>query len=187
MQSQNVNLRYTHSQFPGPRNLNQIRRTNSCGDQYEIQKYHTLYEAQEMHHQWRQQQLNSTSELAANNTDATDGQNLPFQGSWQRDVITPITSPNWQIPNPTDNSKKPTGGTRSSNVKLVNQVSKLAGPLLRGQSMSALELLKDVEKYQKESMSAEGFNVPYDVKPGHGMREPPRPTHVQVLQFSCGV
>lgn len=168
-----------HSQFPGPRNLNQIRRTNSCGDQYEIQKYRTLYEAQEMHHQWRQQ-LNSTSELAVN-TDATDGQNLPCQESWQRDII---TSPNWQIPiaNPTDNSKRPTGGTRS-NAKLVNQVSKFAGPLLRGQSMSALELLKDVEKYRKEA-AAEVFNVPCDVKPGHGMQEPPTPPHVQITRSS---
>jgi len=139
-----------------------------------------------MHDQWRQQ-LNPEYELATNpdatvaKTVASEPPNLPaapsfsYQG-WKRDVGSPAPA-TLQIVNPNDPSRKPT--VQRSNVKLMNQVSKIAGPLLRGQSLSALELLKDVDKYQQEA--TEIFHVPYDVKPVQVLQAP---AHVQVLQLT---
>lgn len=138
-----------------------------------------------MHQQWRH---DPASELAAN-TDATvptnlpAGQNLPFQGSWQRDVVvaSPAAATSQFINTDHDPSKRRTA--KRSNVELMNQVSKLAGPLLRRQSLSALELLKDVHKYQKEAAGVCNSRN-YDVKPVQVLEELPGPAHVQVFQFT---
>lgn len=146
-----------HSQLAGPRN--QIRRANSCGE-YEIQREATLFEAQELLRQQQQQQ------------DRAVGQTLPFQANWRRDT-SQLKTGDQQIVSMGQSTTRTTA--RRSNVELMNQVSKIAGPLIRRQSLSALKLLKGADDlYQRgggaATTTAEA-SVPYKNMPVQVLQE----------------
>ena len=80
-----------------------------------------------------------------------------------------------------DRSNRPTV-KRSSNASIMNQVSKVAGPLLRRQSLPGLEVLKMADSsYQKAEAAEDVSNVTYDLKV-HQLGENPRLSPFQVLQ-----
>lgn len=113
---------------------------------------------------------------ASTNPQGTGQNNLQFQ-VWQRDG-TGSPDPTLQIQS-NEPSNRPTV-KRSSNASIMNQVSKVAGPLLRRQSLSALELLKEADStYQKEA-AKDVSNETYDLK-FHQICEEPRTSHVKVL------
>jgi hypothetical protein len=156
-----------------------------------------------MQEQWRRQahpELNPASELAAS-TDATvartlrrsysppgrspspvqfnESTNLQFQG-WKRDGTGSPTAQIQSKPDPASN--RPTHVKRSNNASIMNQVSKVAGPLLRRQSkLSALEVLKEADSAYQKRAAEDVSNGTYDLKVVHQMREHPRPSQVQVL------
>lgn len=135
--SQNSTLDRTSSSGTLRSLLNQnLRRTTSCGDQYEIQKAFSLFEAQEMQEHWRQQ-AGQQPELAG------------AQAATMNDKVTALKHDPGSLQRSTDDP--PNLLKRSSNVSLVNQVSKVAGVLLRRKSLSALEVLKAVDTYHRET------------------------------------
>lgn len=193
-------VRQLHSQLAstGTRNPNQRRRTTSCGDEYEIQRAISLFEAQEMQEQWRRQdhpELNPASELARtlrrsysppgrlpSPVQYNESTNLQFQ-VWKRDGTGSPDQPTVQIQSkPDPASNRPTHVKRSNNASLMNQVSKVAGPLLRRQSLqlSALEVLKEADSVYQKKAAEDVSNGTYDWKVVHQMREHPRPSQVQV-------
>ncbi|KAG0622109.1 hypothetical protein M758_3G072800 [Ceratodon purpureus] len=207
-------VRQRHSQLASPyarpasgtRNLNQIRRTTSCGDQHEVQKALSLFEAQEMQDEWRRQaqlHLNPASDLDVSK-DVTMAKTLrssspqgrsPSPAQYNTSTNLPDIGQNnlqFQVwcqrdgagsPDPTvqiqtnEPSNRP-NPKRSSNASLMNQVSKAAGPLLRRQPAIS-EVLKEADgTYQKEAREGVS-NDTYDLKV-HQICEEPRPSFMQM-------
>ena len=140
-------------------NINALRRTTSCSDQYEIQKALSLFEAQEMEDQWRQQGLNPVSEAAAEASlmgAHHDQPSVSFH-SWQHD---PMSLSN-NLSNQTDSLKKQ-----------VSNLSPRARQLQRRHTLSAMEVLQEVDTYHQQAANSSYFQIradsssqPEDVRP----------------------
>lgn len=144
-----------------------IRRTTSCGDQHEIQKALSFFEAQEKQEQWRQQpniQLDPALTQAANLNDKVDVQKMRLSSSAQQGNIRlpaqyestnvqKFPSQAWQH-DPASLQKSivdpPIQLPQSSNASLVNQASDFSGSLLRTHSLSEPEVVKEVDTYHLE-------------------------------------
>ncbi|KAG0577647.1 hypothetical protein KC19_5G169700 [Ceratodon purpureus] len=125
---------------------NNLRRTTSCSDQYEIQRALSLFEAQEMQDQWRQQGLNPVTVQAADLyiMDTHDQSNVSFN-SWKHGQDPTLNS---NISNQTDMDIP-----RKKSSKIPR-----AGQLQRRHTLAAMDVLKEVETYEQEAANSNMIN-----------------------------
>jgi hypothetical protein len=149
-------------------NINALRRTTSCSDQYEIQKALSLFEAQEMEDQWRQHGLNPVSEAAeASLIGAHHDQPSVSFHSWQHDPM----SLSDNLSNQTDSLKKQ-----------VSNLSPRARQLQRRHTLSAMEVLQEVDTYHQQAANSSYFQIRADSSSQPGDVRPSA-DHVQVIKF----
>lgn len=147
-------------------NINALRRTTSCSDQYEIQKALSLFEAQEM----EDQGLNPVSEAAAEASlmgAHHDQPSVSFH-SWQHDPM----SLSDNLSNQTDSLKKQ-----------VSNLSPRARPLQRRHTLSAMEVLQEVDTYHQQAANSSYFQIRADSSSQLGDVRPSA-DHVQVSSSS---
>ena len=125
---------------------NNLRRTTSCSGQYEIQRALSLFEAQEMQDQWRQQGLNPVTVQAADLyiMDTHDQSNVSFN-SWKHGQDPTLNS---NISNQTDMDIP-----RKKSSKIPR-----AGQLQRRHTLAAMDVLKEVETYEQEAANSNMIN-----------------------------
>lgn len=166
----------THS---GPRttlnsNHSNLRRTTSCSDQYEIQKALSLLEAQEIRSdQWRQ--LQAAAGLQRNPASTSDNHLQQPEFSFH----------SWQQDEAQRNMVNPNSSSHQTGLIMRSNYMKSSRPLLRRHTLSAMEVLKEVETYHDDIQADQAAsNVSYELHEDFKAFDQPAHVEVSIISFS---